>query len=171
MNMSYPTYVREKWPALAGLLLCSALFVYWLPYGVDPGILSAFYIFHWHSNSHYELIYGGILLGIFLCFLSLLLPINMGFMRMPLAIQGGILEISLFCKINLNLIFLYHSGKTTQNVKGIPLVVACILLILFLIRYETNSSWKEICQGLVGNFIGSMLLALIIFDSITIHRG
>ena len=168
--MSCSTFMREKRPVLLGLLLCLVLFVFWLTDGVDPGIRSAFYIFSWRSNSHYELIYGGILLGIFFCFLSLLIPINTGFMRMPLAIQGGILEISLFCKINLNLIFLYHSGKTSQYVKGIPLVIACILIILFLIRYETQSSWKEICRGIVGNFIGSLLLALIIFDSITISR-
>ena len=167
--MFYPVFVRENWPALLGLLLCFVLFVYWLVDGVNPGIRSAFYIFYWRSNSHYELIYAGLLLGIFVCFLSLPFAIISCFTRILLAIQGCILEISLFCKINLILIMLYQPGKPDEYVKGIPLVTVCILIILFLIRYETQSSWKEICKGLVGNFIGSMLLTLIIFDSIKIN--
>ena len=170
MNITFSAFMRKKWSALSGLFLSFVVFAIWLNDSLYPGILSAFYFLHWRSISHYELIYGGIMSGIFFCFLCLLLPRYTGFMRILLAIQGNILELSLFCKINLLLIQLYQFGKSSEHVQ-FTLVTACIVAILFLIRYETQSSWKEICQGLVGNYIGSMLLAMIIFDNIMSYSG
>lgn len=161
-------FKKEIWPVFFATCLSALIFVFWLSDGLHEGIRSTFVIFYWRSNSFYELIYGGLFLGIFICSVMCFFQKSRSVTHFFLAMQGHILEISVFFKINLGLIFLYQSGRIGYPLAGVPIIMVCIVTILLLVRYETQASWREIFKGLGANLLGSMILALIMFDNMEI---